>query len=170
MACEFPVGQQHTDGRGGEMCKITFDQGNAHGGVGATAALDHRPEQRHPEPAGDDGQHEEIHLSLADLPVCAVECEQPRSVLPQDADQQRQRPILTQTDMLKEALQPTIGGCRLHCARPLASNMAEVHAARAHHADHDQTQCLQTALAQIDLWAQNLGEGGNGSVRHGTFP
>jgi hypothetical protein len=46
-----------------------------------------------------------IYLGLADLPVRAVECEQPRSVLPQQSDRQRQRPVFVQTDMLEEALQ-----------------------------------------------------------------
>ncbi len=129
-----------------------------------------RPRRGHPNAAGDDGKHEIGHLGLADLPVGGVEREQPRSVQDRQPDEKRQRPVLVKTDVLVEALQPTVGRHRPHRSRTLAGNVAEVHAARAEHADDDPAERLQTALAQIDLGAQDLREGGNGFVRHRTFP
>ncbi len=146
------------------MCEIALRQGDARGGVATATTLDQAPEHGHPEPAGNDGEHEGVHLGPADLPVGSVERQQPGVLQAQKPDQQRQGPVRVKPDMLEEALQPTVCRGGLHRSGSLAGKMAEVHAARADHADDDQAQGLQPALAEIDLRAQNSHEGGHGVV------
>ena len=88
----------------------------------------------------------------------SLKAEQPRTV----QDQKRQRPIPVQADMPEDALKPATGLGGLHPTRPLAGDVAEVHAAGADHADDDQAERLHTALAEIDLGAQDLQEDGYG--------
>lgn len=163
-ADELAVGEKQAEGRRRDMRQIALDQGEAHGGVGPAATLDDAPHEGHPDAAGHDGEHEIVHLGLADLPVGPIKGEQPRSVQAQKPDQKRQRPILVQADMLEEALEPTIGRGGLHRSRPLAGEVAEVHTAGADHGNDDQAERLQTALAQVNLGAQNSHEGGYGLV------
>lgn len=72
--------------------------------------------------------------------------------------------------MLKEPLQSPIGRGRLRRTGTFAGEVAEVHGARADHADDDHAQRLDAALAQGEFRTQNPGEGGDSAVKHGAFP
>ena len=85
----------------------------------------------------------------------------PRSPTTSGADQS-----CPSADMLEEPLQPAVGRGHQRRGRPLAGQMAEVHRPGADHADDDQAQRLQPALAQRDMRMQNPLEGGDGTVRH----
>jgi hypothetical protein len=47
--------------------------------------------------------------------------------------------------------------------------VAEVHGAGADHADDEQAERLQTALAEVDVRAQNPFEGADGTVEQWTI-
>ena len=76
-ADELPVGQQLADGRGREMGEIALDQRDADLGRAVAAARQQGPDQRHPEVARDEGEHQIVHLPRPDRPLRPVEHQRP---------------------------------------------------------------------------------------------
>jgi hypothetical protein len=165
-ADELAVREQDADGRGREVREVAPDQGDARRGRAVPLPGQHRPEERHAEAAGHHGEHEVVHLSRPDRPVRPVEHQGPASRRPHQARDERQRPVLAEAHVLEEPLQPPVGRRRPHAPAPFASDMAEVDRAGTDDADDEQAERLETALAERDLRAQKVFEGGDGTVRH----
>jgi len=164
---ELPIREQEPDARGTEDRQVTLHQPDARGGVAAAAVVvEHAPHQRRPRPPRDHRQHQDVDVARAELPLGTVKRQMPRPDKSQEPDHQRRRPIRSETDMLEEPLQPTVGRGDLRRRRPLAGKMTEVDRAGADHTDDEQAQRLQPALAQSDMRPQDLLEGGNGTVMH----
>lgn len=76
-AGELTIGKQHANGRGRKVVEIALDQGNARVCVGTATSFDQVPDQGHPETAGDNGEHQIVHLGPPDLPLGSVERQMP---------------------------------------------------------------------------------------------
>ncbi len=120
------------------MREVALDERNPNSGRTVADARQQGPEQRHPEVPRDDGEHQVVHLPLADRPLRSVEHEVPAPRRSEQLCHQRQRPVLAEAHVLEEALQSTVGRRRQRRPGPLAGDVAKVHGACAHHADDEQ--------------------------------
>lgn len=164
---KLAIRQQKPDAGAAEDRQIAPHQRNALGGVaGSAVVVEHAPHQRHARAPRDHGQHQDVDVAFPELPLGAVERQTPRPGKPQEPDHQRRRPVAPETDVLEEPLQPAVGRGDQRRGRTLAGQVAEVHRPGADHADDDETERLQPALAQPDMRLQYLLEGGEDAVRH----
>ena len=99
----------------------------------------------------DDGQHEDVPVLAADLPIGSVQTQMPRRGQAQQFDDKPGGPVRPKINMLKEPLKPTICGGDLGCCLPFTRQVAEVHRPGAHHRDDQKTKRLHPAMAQSDM-------------------
>ena len=77
---ELPVRQEQPDARRAEDRQVAPHQRDPLAAVaGAAVVVEHAPDQRHARPPGDDGQHQDVDVARAELPLGAVEREMPRA-------------------------------------------------------------------------------------------
>ena len=120
---ELPVCQEQPNARGTEDRQIApHQQGPLAGFAVAAVVVEHAPNQRHARPPGDDGQHQDVDVAGAELPLGAVEREMPRAVEPQQPDDKRRRPVGSKADVLEEPLQPAVGRGHERRGRTLAGD------------------------------------------------
>jgi len=100
---ELPVRQEQPDARRAEDRQVTPHQRDALAAVaGAAVVVEHAPDQRHPRPPGDDGQHQDVDVTRAELPLGAVEREMPRTLEPEEPHHQRRRPVGAEANVARK--------------------------------------------------------------------
>ena len=72
---ELPVGQQAVDGIQTEKADVALHEVDAFLGVGGSLFGQHGEQQRIGDAVVDDSEHEDVDVSLAELPVGAVDCQ-----------------------------------------------------------------------------------------------
>ena len=101
------------------------------------------PHQRDTEPRRDEGQHQDVDVGLADLPIGSVKTKMPRARIAEQRDNNAHGPILEQAHVLKEALQTAISRRNQGATGPLTCDMRQVHRPGADHAQQDHAERLE---------------------------
>ena len=168
-ANELSIRQNQLDAGGTEQGQIASHQGNSLVCVAGASLVQNRPHQRHPMTPGDDGQHQDVHVLAADLPIGPVQTQMPRRGQARQFDDKSGGPVRPKINMLEEPLKPAIGRGDLGGCLPFTGQVAEVHRPGAHHRDDQKAKRLHPALAQRDMGVQCSAEGGEGLLDQGTL-
>jgi len=147
-ADELSVAEQEPDRRGREVRQVAPHQRDPRRGAAAARPIEQRPDERNPEAAGDDREHEIVHVARPDLPVGPVEHQRPSARRTDELRDQRHRPVGSEIDVLEKPLQPAIGRGDLHASPRFGGDMAEVDRARPDHAHDKHAKRLQPRLAE----------------------
>lgn len=161
-----PLCQKAHEGCGGEFAvgNQAGDGGRSEGGakpleeclaliLGRIAGSVHdRPEKRNGNLARDRRQGENVDVAAPELPVGAVEDEQPwRLAKPRQPGDQACQVAVAQPDLFEEALQATVVRGDLGMAGKARRQMAQIHRARDQDARNQDAKAFQPALPQAKM-------------------
>lgn len=149
-ANELAIGEQQLDRGRAEQAQIALHQFDALAAVAVALAIDHRPQQRHAEAPRHDGQHENVDVLAADLPVGAVERQVfgPRQVQHPYHDLCDNR--LIQPDRFEKSLQAPVVRPVLRRSREMARNMAQIDRT-ALDQPHNERPAFQPRIAKREM-------------------
>ncbi len=135
-ADKLTIRQKALDASGPEQIQTALHQCNALAGVAVARLAQHGPDQWHAIAARGDGKNQQVDLFAPDLPVRAIKAQMPTPGEPEHPDNKRGRPVFPEVDILKKALQSTVGAFNLGLRRHLPTDVTQVHRSHAGNANH----------------------------------
>ena len=134
---EFAISEEHPYARCFEERQIAQHQGDALLRRAIPGVTQKGPHERDAVAFGNHGEHEDVDVGFADLPVGPVHAEIPAVRIADQGHHDADAPIIGQEHLLEETLQATVGGRNLGASRTLRRNVGQVYCPGADHAKYE---------------------------------